>query len=116
MTLTRKQIEGRKAKAVRFTRDVVGDPERADEIEQESLESYAARRRFEIANPRRISMAKRRTVAELEAQVEELQDEVQELSEENDDLQSTLDDIAGIASGEEDTDEDGDEEADEPGE
>ena len=45
-TLTRKQLESRKAKAVRFTRDVLGDPERAAEIEDESLESYAERRHY----------------------------------------------------------------------
>jgi predicted RNase H-like nuclease (RuvC/YqgF family) len=114
MTLTRQQIEGRKAKAVRFVRDVVGDPERASEIEDESLESYAARRRFEIANPRRMFVAKRKTVAELEAQVEELRDEIEDLEGENEDLQSALDDIAGIASGEEEEADDEDE--DEQGE
>jgi predicted RNase H-like nuclease (RuvC/YqgF family) len=102
MTLTRKQIEGRKAQAVRFTRDVVGDDARGAEIEQESLESYAQRRGFEIANPRRFFMAKRRkSVAELEAEVADLQEEVDELSEENEDLQTTLDDIGSLASGEE---------------
>jgi hypothetical protein len=37
-TLSRKQLESRKAQAVRFTRDVLGDDDRADEIEGESLE------------------------------------------------------------------------------
>jgi hypothetical protein len=36
--LTRTQLQSRKEKAVRFTRDVLGDPERADEIADESLE------------------------------------------------------------------------------
>ena len=40
-TLTRKQLESRKAQAVRFTRDVREDDDRADEIEDESLEDYA---------------------------------------------------------------------------
>jgi hypothetical protein len=39
--LTRAQLQGRKEKAVRFTRDILGDPARADEIEAESLEDYA---------------------------------------------------------------------------
>lgn len=59
-------------------------------------------------------MAKRRTVAELEAQVDELQDQLEDLETENSELQDTLDDIAGIASGEpeEETEPDeGDEEA-----
>jgi polyhydroxyalkanoate synthesis regulator phasin len=114
MTLTQKQIQGRKDKAVRFTRDIVGDPARAAEIEDESLESYAARRRFEIANPRRMFVAKRKTVAELEAEIDELQDQVEDLECENEELQSTLDDIAGIASGEEEEADEEDE--DEPGE
>lgn len=49
-TLTRKQLESRKSKAVRFTRDVLDDPERAAEIEDEPLEDYAARRHFKIGN------------------------------------------------------------------
>jgi len=49
--LTRAQVESRKAQAVRFTRAVVGDPGRADEIEDESLESYAERRKLKLENP-----------------------------------------------------------------
>jgi hypothetical protein len=51
--LTRDQVESRKEKAVRFVRDVVGDPGRAEEIEDESLEDYAERRKFVITNPKR---------------------------------------------------------------
>src|SRR5262245_37345754 len=36
--LTREQLQARKDQAVRFTRDVVGDADRADEIASESLE------------------------------------------------------------------------------
>lgn len=50
-TLSREQIQGRKDRAVRFTRDVVGDPDRAAEIESEDIESYAERRRLTMANP-----------------------------------------------------------------
>ena len=35
-TLTRKQLESRKAQAVRFTRDVLDDPDRAEEIAKAS--------------------------------------------------------------------------------
>jgi hypothetical protein len=49
--LTSDQVESRKEKAVRFTRDVLGDSERADEIEDEDIESYATRKHFEISNP-----------------------------------------------------------------
>lgn len=49
-TLIRKQLEARKAKAVRFTRNVLDDPERAGEIEDEPLEDYPARRHIKIVN------------------------------------------------------------------
>ena len=49
--LTRNQIESRKEKAVRFVRDVLGDSDRADEIESESTDAYAARRRIAISIP-----------------------------------------------------------------
>jgi hypothetical protein len=60
--LTREQLEGRKEKAVRFTRDVVGDPDRADEIAEESLEDYRA----ELADAK---------------------DQIAQLQDDNDDLQ-----------------------------
>lgn len=99
---TRKQVQARKDKAVRFTRDVLGDPDRAAEIEDESLESYTERKGFEITNPRRNYMAARRkTVAELQAETEDLQEQVEDLEEENEGLQEQLDQIADIAGGEE---------------
>lgn len=51
-TLSRKQLESRKAQAVRFTRDVREDDNRADEIEDESLEDYAQDRHVKLANPK----------------------------------------------------------------
>jgi len=52
-TLTREQLQGRKEKAERFVRDVLGGPDRAAEIADESLEDYAARRKIKIVeNPR----------------------------------------------------------------
>ena len=47
-TLTRDQIEARKARAVHFVRDFLGDPVWADDIQEEGLEDYAARRNFEM--------------------------------------------------------------------
>jgi hypothetical protein len=58
--LTRQQLQSRKEKAVRFTRDVLGDPDRAGEIEDESLEDYAERRKIALSNPGR-----KRTMATL---------------------------------------------------
>jgi len=89
---------------VRFTRDVLGDPERADEIEAESLEDYAERRKVKLLNSfQRTAIMPRstRTKADLEAEISDLQDE-------NQDLQDQLDAIADIvAPADEEEDEDG---------
>src|SRR5215472_6485262 len=50
-TLSRDQLQARKDKAVRFVRDVLNDPDRADEIDEESLEDYAERRKIRLTNP-----------------------------------------------------------------
>lgn len=95
-TLSRAQVESRRDKAARFVRDVLGDPDRAEEIEDESLEAYAERRKIKIVgNPHGADMATK----------EELADRIRELEEENDELQDQLDSIADIAApieGEED--------------
>lgn len=103
-TLTRKQVEDRKAKAVRFTRDVLGDDDRADEIEQESLEHYAEGRHIGVRNPKGatnyMAVPTRR----------ELLERISELEEENEGLQERLDEIADLAGEEE---EEGDEQGEE---
>jgi hypothetical protein len=102
-TLTRQQLESRKAKAVRFTRDVLDDDDRADEIEEESLEDYAERKRIRLANPegvRKMPVPTRR----------ELMERIEELEGQNEDLQSKLDEIADlVAPDEEEETEDEDE-------
>jgi cell shape-determining protein MreC len=99
-TLTREQLEKRKEQAVRFVRDIKGDPDRADEMKNESLEDYAERRRIKIENPRRrCSMASKR----------QLEDRIKELEEENEDLNDRLDQITDLAAPEEDEDEQGEE-------
>jgi len=50
------QVEATKDKAVRFLRDFVGNDDRADEVEDEDPEDYAARKGIVITNP-----SKRRT-------------------------------------------------------
>src|SRR5437016_2222475 len=88
--VTWKQLESRKAQAVRFTRDVLSDDDRADEIEDESSEEYAERRHIQIVNPkgaRKMNVKTRR----------ELLDKIQELEEENEDLQSRLDEISDLS-------------------
>jgi hypothetical protein len=49
--LTWEQIAERKGKGVRFLRNVVQDDDRADDLEDETLEDYAERKRFAVANP-----------------------------------------------------------------
>ena len=75
-TMTRKQLEARKARAVRFALDVLDKPERADEIENQTLEEYAESRHIQIKNPRgakAVAVPTRR----------ELMDRIKELEEEN---------------------------------
>src|SRR5271166_1119139 len=108
-SLTRQQLERRKAQAVRFTRDVREDDDRADEIEDESLEDYAQERRIKLVNPkgaRKMSVLTRR----------ELQDRIQELEAENEELQSRLDEISDIVGGDDEPEEEPEEEEEEQGE
>jgi len=93
-TLTRDQLERRKAQAARFTRDVLDDPDRADEIEDESLEDYAERRRIKIQNPKGVTHMAIRSRKDLLERIEELETE-------NEDLQSRLDEISDIVGQEE---------------
>ncbi len=50
-TKTIDQIRAMQDKAVRFLRDVVGDPDKAEEFEAMSLEEYAEHKRVTIENP-----------------------------------------------------------------
>jgi hypothetical protein len=110
MQLTRDQLQARKDKAVRFTRDVLGDPARAAEIEEESLEDYAERRRIQIINP-----SKRRTKVMARGKTKaDLAQEIADLQEENQELQDQLDAVADIVAPDaDDTDEEDEDEEDE---
>jgi hypothetical protein len=77
---------------------VLGDSERADEIEDESLEDYAERRKIALINTGRRNRCMA-TKSELEEQISELEDE-------NRELQDRLDAVADLVNGEEETDED----------
>ncbi|MBZ5644559.1 MAG: hypothetical protein LAO19_17525 [Acidobacteriia bacterium] len=111
-TLTRNQLAGRKEKAVRFVSDVLDDPERADEIADESLEDYAERRKIQILknphggnmprvrlmNPPRISNSRRQTLQpNPQSGRGELLARIRELQQENDELQGKLDKVADLA-------------------
>jgi hypothetical protein len=101
-TLTRKELEARKAQAVHFARDVREDDELADEIEDESLEQYAERRHIRVRNPKGVRTMPVQTRRELIDRIKELEDE-------NEELRSRLEEIGDLASTEEEDDEDEDE-------
>jgi hypothetical protein len=103
--LTREQLQGRKDKAARFTETVLNDPERASEIEDESLEDYAERRHIQMTNPNR----RKAVMADTKA---DLKDRIDEIEAENETLRDQLDAIADIVAPE-DEDEDTDENEDE---
>lgn len=86
--LTREQVEARKGKAVRFLENVLDDPERADEVEAESIESYAERRGIQIVNPRRGK--------QIMATKQQLEQEIRELEDENEELNQRLDEVLDI--------------------
>jgi hypothetical protein len=90
-TLSRKKLESRKAQAVRFTRDIRDDPDRADEIEDESLEDYAERRHIKLLNPKLKGARQMATPSR-----QELLDRIAELEEQNDELQGKLDDVLDV--------------------
>ena len=79
---------------MRFTRNVLDDPDRAEEIEDESLEEYAERRHIQMVNPKGVRKMAVRTRRELLERIEELE-------EENENLQSRLDEISDIVGDEE---------------
>ncbi len=87
---------------MRFVRDVLDDSERADEIEDEGLEEYAARRKFRI-------VGKNPQGANAMPTKEALMQRIKELEGENDDLQDQLDQVADIvAPPDDDQDDNGD--------
>jgi cell shape-determining protein MreC len=93
--LSSDQLQARKEKAVRFVRDVLGDPDRAEEVAGESLEDYAQRRKIQVTNPtkrRKVVMATKR----------QLEEQIQELEQENEELQDTLDAVQDLVGGDED--------------
>jgi hypothetical protein len=119
--LTWEDVEKRKAKGVRFLRNVVQDDERADDLEAESLEDYAERKRFAVANPltqgkeNKMPLIKIKNGARNSGRFaaaasnpttlnnpsvtkSDLLDRIHKLESENASLQDQLDDIADLAS------------------
>lgn len=103
--LTRDQAQARKDKAVRFAENVLDDPNKADDIENEDLDDWAARKKIKlIDNPRERSSG----MANSSWSKDDLLARIGELESENADLQDALDSIADIASPAMDEDEDED--------
>ena len=106
--LTYQQVRARKEKAARFLRDVLDDPDRADEVEAESVEDYAARRHFVLTNPHRKGVSKmpqREKLADVISDRDALLDKLEDVRDE-------IDDILGEYDGD-DADEDADDSGDE---
>lgn len=115
-TKTLEEVERTKQKAVRFVRDVLGDDDRAAEIEEESPEEYAERKRIQIVtNPRKETHPMPRASRSTPPTRAELRDRIEELETENQELQDKLDSIAEVVNedDEDDEGEDGTEEDDE---
>lgn len=88
--LTRDQVQAKKDQAERFVRNVLNDPDRADELSEEDLESYAERKKITLLNPneRRLTTRMPRNVSTEKA-----------LQEEIDDQQDTIDQAIEILEG-----------------
>ena len=111
-TKTLDQIEAMKDKAARFLRDVVGDPDRADDFEAMSPEDYAEHKGIAIENPDPLTRSKRRRVFMARPTYADLKERIDELEEENQGLNERLDSIVELAASEEVEDE-GDEDEEE---
>jgi hypothetical protein len=115
-------VEDRKEKAARFVRTVLGDPDRAAEIEEESLDDYASRRKIQLLNPegekampkikvwnpsaitrpnqapgKVLTNAGGTATQEEPPALAALRQQNEELQRQNDDLQDQLDRIADLA-------------------
>jgi hypothetical protein len=99
---TREQLQSSKEKPVRSVQDALGEPERAEEIEDESPEHYTERRKIELQNP----FWRGR---EMQSKAE-LLERIKELEEENEQLQDQLDQVADIVAPYEDGEESGEDE------
>ena len=83
-------------------RDFLGDSDRADEIQDEDLESYAERRKIQLINFGRRNEA----MANADGRTKkDLLDEIDDLRQENQDLQDQLDAVADIVAPPEEEDE-----------
>jgi hypothetical protein len=103
--LTRDQAESRKAAAVRFSENVLDDPDRAADIEAEDLDDWIERKKITlIENPQKRS---NRKMANGNGGTEQdLLDRIDALEQENSDLQDQIDAVADIINGDDGDDDD----------
>ena len=94
--MTYAQVEARKEKAVRFLRDVVGDDDRADEVEDESVEDYATRKRLVIENTaqRRVNNVANGNDSMTKADMADVCDQVQDILSDAYTPESSREDLA----------------------
>ena len=88
LIVTYDQAAARKDKAERFVRNVLQDDDRADEIADESVESYADRKHYVISNPLKGSTSRMangngdpRTKAELLDEIDDLQSQLDAIND-----------------------------------
>ena len=123
--MTYDQVEKRQQKAVRFLRDVVGDDDRADEVESESVQDYSDRKGLVIKNTARQDYPNRKrrmNVANGDMSKVELQDAVDQAVDilcaaytpeaSREDLAGEVGDAIDVLSGENDGDDDQDDDID----
>ena len=110
--LTRDQAKTAKKRAASFTRNVLNDDDRADEIEDEDLDDWAEETGRTITNPtkKETDMAQTSTTkADLEDTIDQIGDIVADAldpASERADLVAALQEIDGLVSGDEDDDDD----------
>src|SRR2546425_8871317 len=95
-TKTLDEVQAMQEKAVRFLRDVVGDPDKAEEFANMTPQEYAEHKRVRIENPA-LSMTNMRGGTMARPTRAELEDRVEELEQENQALNDKLDSILDIA-------------------
>jgi hypothetical protein len=106
--LTYDEAQARKDKGVQFLRDVVGDDDAADNLDDEDLDSYIERKRITlIDNPAKRSPKMANGNADPRTK-SELLDEIDQLQQDNADLQDQLDAIADIVTPPDEDDDEGD--------
>jgi hypothetical protein len=112
--LTRDQAQSRKDKAVRFAENVLDDPDLADDIESEDLDSWVERKGIKlIDNPRERSPKMANGNGETKADLQDCVDEAASILEaaytpeaSREELAAAIGQALDILSGEDDEDDD----------